>query len=314
MLRFLARALTDASVMIVTTYRNDELTRRHPLRPLLRSRRLPGTVRVDVPNLERAEVAELLTQLMERPPSNVIIDLVYRRSEGSRTSSKSSPDRPLRGCIDMPDTLRDALNVRGFPSPEPSSRPCSWRRSRVPVLIMSCWRRRPTPRMGSWRVNCGRQMTLGSSTGTRLVTASARVAARGGPRRPAAWPARSDACPLRKDFGGAPRADERGGRSLGDRPSLECGARGQQGLPMGIHRRESGSAAFHEALKLYERALELWDQVDDPESVAGTHASLLMRAAYAAEDAGEVERALALVNAALDELDAKDELSSASRR
>ena len=53
---------------------------------------------------------------------------------------------------------------------------------------------------------------------------------------------------------------------------------------------ESGSAAFHEALKLYERALELWDQVDDPQSVAGPHASLLMRAAYAAEDAGEIER------------------------
>ena len=32
----------------------------------------------------------------------------------------------------------------------------------------------------------------------------------------------------------------------------------------------SGAAAFHEALKLYERALELWDQVDDPESLAGS--------------------------------------------
>ena len=40
----------------------------------------------------------------------------------------------------------------------------------------------------------------------------------------------------------------------------------------------SGAAAFHEALQLYERALELWDQVDDPESLAGSHASLLMRA------------------------------------
>ena len=43
--------------------------------------------------------------------------------------------------------------------------------------------------------------------------------------------------------------------------------------------------------------------LDDPESLAGSHASVLMRAAYAAEDAGEIERALALMNAALDELD-----------
>ena len=59
---------------------------------------------------------------------------------------------------------------------------------------------------------------------------------------------------------------------------------------MGADRRRVGVCGVHEALKLYERALELWDQVDDPQSVAGPHASLLMRAAYAAEDAGEIER------------------------
>ena len=35
LLRFLARALTDAPVMVIATYRTDELTRRHPLRPFL---------------------------------------------------------------------------------------------------------------------------------------------------------------------------------------------------------------------------------------------------------------------------------------
>ena len=63
----------------------------------------------------------------------------------------------------------------------------------------------------------------------------------------------------------------------------------------------SGPAAYHEALKMYERALELWDQVDDPESVAGSRASVLKQAANAASNAGEDERALALVNAALAE-------------
>ena len=51
MLRFLARALTDAPVMIIATYRSDELTRRHPLRPFLAEvGRFPGTVRVEVPS------------------------------------------------------------------------------------------------------------------------------------------------------------------------------------------------------------------------------------------------------------------------
>ena len=61
LLRFLARALTDAPVMIVASYRTDELTRRHPLRPFLAEiGRLAGTERIEVPSLDRAEVAELL--------------------------------------------------------------------------------------------------------------------------------------------------------------------------------------------------------------------------------------------------------------
>ena len=55
LLRFLARALTDAPVMIITTYRTDELTRRHPLRPFLAEvGRLNGTERIDIPNLDRS--------------------------------------------------------------------------------------------------------------------------------------------------------------------------------------------------------------------------------------------------------------------
>ena len=113
LLRFLARALTDAPVMIVASYRTDELTRRHPLRPFLAEiGRLAGTVRVDVPSLERAEVAELLTRLLERPPSNPVIDTVFRRSEGIPYFVEELTRSAARGCIDMPDTLRDALNVR----------------------------------------------------------------------------------------------------------------------------------------------------------------------------------------------------------
>ena len=113
LLRFLARALTDASVMIIASYRTDELTRRHPLRPFLAEvGRLNGTVRVDVPNLDRGEVAELLSQLLDRPPSNAVIDMVYRRSEGIPYFVEELTRSAARGCIDMPDTLRDALNVR----------------------------------------------------------------------------------------------------------------------------------------------------------------------------------------------------------
>ena len=87
-----------------------------------------------------------------------------------------------------------------------------------------------------------------------------------------------------------------GHRRGGDRPPLVRRARRGQGVPLVDDRGRGRLAAHFEALKMYERALELWDQVADPESLAGSHVSLLDRAAASARDAGEIERALALTN------------------
>jgi predicted ATPase/DNA-binding CsgD family transcriptional regulator len=304
-LRFMARALADAPVMIIATYRTDELTRRHPLRPFLAEvGRFPGTVRVDVPSLERAEVAELLTQLMERPPTNVVIDLVYRRSEGIPYFVEELTRSAARGCIDMPDTLRDALNVR--------------------VLSLSD-RTQQTLQLAA---------VAGTHVDHELLAAAAD--AQDGDLENQLREA-VDAAVLTVDETGYSfrhallrevvhddllpgqhaRLHARFAKILEEHPELmsaeaapleiahhwNAAHQVNKAFRWALTAAESGSAAFHEALKLYERALELWDQVDDPESVAGTHASLLMRAAYAAEDAGEIERSLGLVNAALDELD-----------
>jgi DNA-binding CsgD family transcriptional regulator/tetratricopeptide (TPR) repeat protein len=60
--------------------------------------------------------------------------------------------------------------------------------------------------------------------------------------------------------------------------------------------------AFDAALALYERALQWWDAVDDPEPVAGTsHVDLLFDAADAAGDAARYEYAGELARRALDE-------------
>ena len=41
-----------------------------------------------------------------------MVDIVYRRSEGIPYFVEELTRSAARGCIDMPDTLRDALNVR----------------------------------------------------------------------------------------------------------------------------------------------------------------------------------------------------------
>ena len=304
-LRFLARALADASVMIITTYRSDELTRRHPLRPFLAEvGRFPGTVRVEVPNLERAEVAELLTQLMERPPSNVVIDLVYKRSEGIPYFVEELTRSAARGCIDMPDTLRDALNVRVLSLSDRTQQTLQLAAvagNRVDHELLEAAADASDGELESQlREAIDAAVLTTDETGYSFRHALLREVVH------------DDLLP-----GQHARLHARFARILEEHPELmnaeaapseiahhwNAAHEVNKAFRWALTAAESGSAAFHEALKLYERALELWDQVDDPESVAGTHAGLLMRAAYAAEDAGEIERAQALVNGALDELD-----------
>jgi tetratricopeptide (TPR) repeat protein len=69
---------------------------------------------------------------------------------------------------------------------------------------------------------------------------------------------------------------------------------------------KAGSEVFAvgEALAFYERALELWDQVAEPETVAGVERPVLFeRVAKVASDAGEHDRAFRYVDAAIGNLE-----------
>ena len=235
LLRFLARALTDAPVMIIASYRTDELTRRHPLRPFLAEiGRLTGTVRVDVPSLDRAEVAELLSRLLDRPPSNAVIDMVFRRSEGIPYFVEELTRSAARGCIDMPDTLRDALNVRVQTLSDEAQQVVELAAvagNRVEHELLA--RRRGGATLDLDSRAAGGDRRCRADRRRDRVRLPARAAARGGARRPAARPARPAARPLRRAAGGAPRAGRPRHRAAGDRPPLVGGARGEQGVPSG---------------------------------------------------------------------------------
>ncbi len=305
LLRFLTRALTDASVLMVATFRTDELTRRHPLRPFLAEvGRLPRTARLDVPALTRDEVAELLTRLLGHPPSRVAADLVFRRSEGIPYFVEELSSSTATGCIDMPDTLRDALNVRVLAlsdqaqqvlqlasvagnrvdhdlleavSSEPPSSLDAALREAIDAAVLTADERGYAFRHALLRDVVHDDLLPGQHARLHARYAAVLEA------RPGLVGADSHAMEVAHHWNAAHEA------AKAFRWSLEAA--------------RSASAAYPEMLKLYERALELWDQVDDPEQLAGSRSSLLVRAARAAEDAGEDERALALASAALDDLD-----------
>ena len=96
-------------------------------------------------------------------------------------------------------------------------------------------------------------------------------------------------------------------------------AAGDQPAAFAASVRAAGAAervnAFGEALRLYERALALWERVPDPdERSGGDQVELLLRAANAADLDGDAVRQEALLSRALELVDADAEPRAAAQR
>ena len=80
--RFLARTLCSERMLVVGTYRSDELHRRHPLRPLLAElARDPLAHLIELDRLTREEMAEQLEDILGNPA-----DPGLRRSVSTRAA------------------------------------------------------------------------------------------------------------------------------------------------------------------------------------------------------------------------------------
>jgi predicted ATPase len=81
---FLVRTLRAVPVVLLATYRSDELHRGHPLRPLLASLERVRTVqRLELAPFTREEVAGQLEAILGEPGAPAVVDRVFERSEGN---------------------------------------------------------------------------------------------------------------------------------------------------------------------------------------------------------------------------------------
>jgi DNA-binding CsgD family transcriptional regulator/tetratricopeptide (TPR) repeat protein len=110
---FLARSLRTERLLVVVTYRSDELHRRHPLRPLLSElARLEPVRRIELSPFNRAEVAQLLTDILGADPEPPLLDRLYERSEGNALYAEELLAAGLDGRGTLPESLRDAFMLR----------------------------------------------------------------------------------------------------------------------------------------------------------------------------------------------------------
>ncbi len=110
---FLARSLRQERVMLLLTYRADELHRRHPLRPLVSElERLERARRVDLSPFDRNELTEALTDILGDAPRRELVQRLFVRSEGNPLYTEELLAAGLDGRGAAPHSLRDAFMLR----------------------------------------------------------------------------------------------------------------------------------------------------------------------------------------------------------
>jgi DNA-binding CsgD family transcriptional regulator/tetratricopeptide (TPR) repeat protein len=111
LLRYLLARLAEEPVVLVASYRSDDLHRRHPLRPLLAELvRLPGVERLELAPLPDRAVGELVRGLAAGVPDRTVEDVVAR-AEGNAFYAEELLAAGLAGET-LPMGLTDVLLAR----------------------------------------------------------------------------------------------------------------------------------------------------------------------------------------------------------
>jgi DNA-binding CsgD family transcriptional regulator/tetratricopeptide (TPR) repeat protein len=315
---FVARALRDARVLLVATYRTDDLTRGHPLRPLLGELgRLPGVERVDLERFCRAEVAEQLHGLFGWEAEPALVTEVFERSEGNAFFAEELGYALLDGCGRcLPESLRDLTLARIDRLPEVTRRVL-----RVAAGGSSCVDHDMLVRVSGLP---DEDLTEALRPAFEANVVTSDRAGTGYRFRHA----------LTREFvhrellpGERGRMHVRWARAYEDTPSAEIDEDWRlteiahhwyaahdlsRALPAAVRAASAAREryAFAEELKMLERALALWERVERPDEAIDVdipdYSHLLYRAARAASRSGNPERSLALSEEALAELDESD--------
>ena len=111
-LRFLLARLRSEHLLVVGTYRTDDLHRRHPLRPVLAELlRLPKVDHLELPPFTREELGEFSAAITGEVLSDAVLQRVLNRSEGNAYFAQEllecGPD-----VAALPGSLADVLHSR----------------------------------------------------------------------------------------------------------------------------------------------------------------------------------------------------------
>jgi DNA-binding CsgD family transcriptional regulator/tetratricopeptide (TPR) repeat protein len=319
LLAFLVRNLRHGRLLLLLTYRSDELHRRHPLRPFLaeldRGRRVE---RLELARFGPAEVAAQLAGIQGAPAPAELAERIHARSGGNAFFVEELAAAATDG--ELPPSLRDTLLARIELLAEPAQRVlgvAAAAGARVDHDLLAEVADLPEPELlPALREAVSAQVLLadaGDGTyGFRHALVKEAVYGELLPGERTRVHARFAGALAARDVAGDPGPAAELAWHWYAAHDLE------RALPAAV---AAGLAAerayaFAEAQRQFERALELWDRTTaegsgEPQGGAPVNregagmdkTELLARAGEAAANSGAAERAVALVRSALAELD-----------
>jgi DNA-binding NarL/FixJ family response regulator len=124
LLAYLFRTLRTGRLVVLATYRADDIHRRHPLRPLLAELdRLRTVRRVELARFNREEVGRQIAGILAAEPAPGQVDEIFERSDGNAFFVEELAVCATEGCgTGLTDSLRDLLLVRVEGLPESAQR------------------------------------------------------------------------------------------------------------------------------------------------------------------------------------------------
>jgi DNA-binding CsgD family transcriptional regulator len=112
LLSFVVHNARRDRLVLVATYRPDELHRGHPLRPFVAELERSGRAeRLELGGLDRADVTEQIRAITGRQPPGGTIDAIFARSDGNPFFVEELLASTSRGAA-LPTSLREALLLR----------------------------------------------------------------------------------------------------------------------------------------------------------------------------------------------------------
>ena len=312
LLAFFAQNVQQEAVVVVT-YRDDELYRTHPLQSWLAELRRSVKVSIlPLRRLDRDETAEQLAEILGWAPDTSLADGIFARSEGNAFFTEELASVMAVGeSRSLPAGLRDILLARVHALSEPARSILGVAAAagrRVAHELLSCVAGIPEPQLiAALRETVDHQILLPNPEDDSYIFRHALI-------QEATY---SDLLP-----GERRRLHDALAEALADHPELAADDQAAayaelahhwyaaRNLPAALTAAvQAGQAAelaygFAEALRQFERASELWDQVPHAEKLVDLdHAEVLEHAAEAAKLVGEYDRAVALIRQAIELVD-----------